>query len=85
MPQKTRYLKAAALPIEQQGGSSMTETLKERVFRALDTAATNGYQMARVPTDEVALDLISCEADLETEDPEEIYPFVREWQEAHQK
>lgn len=57
------------------------DTLRERVERALTNAVDNGYaeQLRCLNAEQLARDLITCDADLEDETVEDIIPLAREW------
>jgi hypothetical protein len=56
------------------------ENVRTRVFRALGFALDNGYEdFLRLPAVEVANDLLDFDADLESEDADELVPLVSEW------
>lgn len=61
--------------------------LKQLVFESLSNAALeNDYQW--VLTEDpmlVAMDLIAYDADLEDREPEELVPYIEEWQEARKE
>jgi hypothetical protein len=59
------------------GGGIM---IREQVFRAMDNARDNGYDESHTDPLDVAMDIVTCDADLEREEPETLVPYVREWQ-----
>lgn len=59
----------------------MSDTLRARVFRALDNAVENGYEteILNQSLQETAADLADCDADLEGVDTETLGPLVGAW------
>lgn len=58
----------------------MPDDIATHVNRALDNALTNGYDLRSVPVEEVAIDLLTCDADLENEVIAVVEPLVAAWQ-----
>ncbi len=63
---------------------SFKECLRQRVFDNLDNALTNDYfkpgeYLHGASPEEIALDMVGMADDIETEDPVDLLPYVREW------
>lgn len=54
--------------------------LREIVHEALNNALEGGYDQSAQPTDEVCVDLISCCAELDDLEVEDIRDHVQTWQ-----
>jgi len=61
----------------------MSERLKEQVFTALDNALANGYDPRALTAEQNVIDLISYDADLESQLPLDLIPLVIEWLKQH--
>lgn len=53
--------------------------LKTMVFEALKTREENGYSVVHNTPEEIAMDLVSYDADLEDYEPEDVLPFVLQY------
>lgn len=54
--------------------------LRSEVFEALNNAVANGYDLRLLPASEVAVDLLDRCAPLEHLEPDDVLPFIIEWQ-----
>lgn len=59
--------------------SRAQDTLRARVFQALNNAVTNGYPMKDMPPDAIAEDLVQMDADIEGENVSDVQEHVSEW------
>ena len=57
-----------------------TDKIRDNVFSALDHALENGYDHRKDVVDDVVHELLTYDADLEMLTPNDIKPFVIEWQ-----
>ena len=60
--------------------------MRNLVWAALDNAFNNGYTFVlnSNPVD-IAYDLIAYDADLEDSNPEELAPYIRQWQDHYDR
>jgi len=62
--------------------NNMTDDIRQRVFNALNNSMANKYRLQNWSADDITDDLIRYCGDLENSEPEELKPFVIEWQES---
>lgn len=53
--------------------------MKEKVFKTLNNATENGYDMTHWVKSEIMDDIMRYCPELETEDPKTLEPYVEEW------
>lgn len=54
--------------------------IRQLVFEALTNAVEeNQYDLMSWTDEAIAADLVTCDADLENQDPSTLVPFIQEW------
>ena len=56
-----------------------SEALRARIFESLDQAIKNDYDFEDDPPEEIADDLVNCDAELENQEPQNLLPHVEAW------
>ena len=54
--------------------------MQDLIDELLDNALANGHDWSEAPASEVANDLVRFSADVENERPQDLVPFIENWQ-----